>query len=198
MYYSIKSISTYSWHAAIFYLHNQDSYFFWHFWKTIEWRNIEMELKFGIMLPFPLFSCQGGNVRNRKLNGPQVMVSSYLADTEVYLVGSWKNGAGAYGFHTPGNHPVICTLPPAPSIPRSGTRQKQDDKSGPCTPPVFPELVFCTRSLGRRMQTSVAVGNETASNAHIRPSSLKSETSAQCEVWSTFHKEGSWLWGQGA
>lgn len=140
MYYSIISISTYSWHAAVFYLHNQDSYFFWHFWKMIEWRNIELELKFGIMLPFPLFSCQGGNVRNRKLNGPQVMVSSYLADTEVYLVGSWKNGAGVYGFHTLGNYLVICTLPPVPSIPRSKTQQKQDDKNCPCTPPMFPEV----------------------------------------------------------
>lgn len=60
----------------------------------------KMELNLGIILPFPLFSCQGGNVWNRKLNGPQVMVSSYLADTEVYLVWPWKKGAGAYGFHT--------------------------------------------------------------------------------------------------
>lgn len=82
-----------------------------------EWRNTEMEPKFRIMLPFPLFSCQGGNVRNRKLNGPQVMVSSYLADTEVYLLGSWKNGAGVYGFHTLGNYLVICTLPHAPPFP---------------------------------------------------------------------------------
>ena len=45
-----------------------------------------MEQNLGVKLPFLLFSCQGGNVRNKKLNGPQVIVSSYLADTEVYLV----------------------------------------------------------------------------------------------------------------
>ena len=45
-----------------------------------------MEQNLGVKFPFLLFSHQEGNVWKKKLNGPQVMVSSYLADTEVYLV----------------------------------------------------------------------------------------------------------------
>lgn len=108
-------------------------------WRT-EWRNTEKELNLGIRLPFPLFSCQGGNVQNRKLNGPQVMVSSYLADTEVYLVWSWKKGAGVYGFHTFGSYLVTCPLPQTPSAPRSKIQQQQEGKSSTWTPLAFPEV----------------------------------------------------------
>lgn len=138
MYCPIKSITTYSWYAAIFYLHNR---VFWDIfkWRT-EWRNTEKEVNLGIRLPFPLFSCQGGNVQNRKLNGPQVMVSSYLADTEVYLVWSWKKGAGVYGFHTFGSYLVTCPLPQTPSAPRSKIQQQQEGKSSTWTPLAFPEV----------------------------------------------------------
>ena len=45
-----------------------------------------MEQNLGVKFPFLLFSRQKGNVWNKKLNEPQVMVSSYLAEMEVYLV----------------------------------------------------------------------------------------------------------------
>ena len=139
-----------------------------------------MEQNLGVKLPFLLFSCQGGNVQNKKLNGPQVIVSSYLADTEVYLVWSWKKGAEAYGFYTPGNYLVIRPCLGVPLIPRSKTQQKQADKSHMWIRPAFPEVSLAPAFLQEDAGGSRKVGSETLCHAQRGPSSLKLEPPAQC------------------
>lgn len=139
-----------------------------------------MEQNLGEKLPFLLFSCQEGNVQNKKLNGPQVMVSSYLADMEVYLVWSWKKGAEAYGFYTLGNYLVICPCPGVPSIPRSKTQQQQADKSHTWIPPAFPEVSLAPAFLQEDAGGSKKVGSEALSHAQGGSSSLKPEPPAQC------------------
>lgn len=97
-----------------------------------------MEQNLGIMLPFPLFSCQGGNVPNRKLNGPQVMGAHIQLTQKSIEFDPERKRQGAYGFCTPGNYLVICPLPQLPFIPRAKTQLEQDDKSHIHTPPAFP------------------------------------------------------------
>lgn len=139
-----------------------------------------MEQNLGVKFPFLLFSRQKGNVWNKKLNEPQVMVSSYLAEMEVYLVWSWKKGAEAYGFYTLGNYLVICPCPGIPSISRSKTQQEQADKSHTWILPAFPEVSLTPAFLQEDAGGSKKVGSETLSHAQRGPSSLKPESPAQC------------------
>ena len=88
------------------------------------------------------------------------MVSSYLADMEVYLVWSWEKGAEAYGFYTLGNYLVICPCPGVPSIPRSKTQQQQADKSHTWIPPAFPEVSLAPAFLQEDAGGSKKVGSE--------------------------------------
>lgn len=99
-----------------------------------------MEQNLGEKLPFLLFSCQEGNVQNKKLNGPQVMVSSYLADMEVCLVWSWKKRGRSLWFLHSWELSGHLSLPGSPPIPRSKTQQQQADKSHTWIPPAFPEV----------------------------------------------------------
>lgn len=108
------------------------------------------------------------------------MVSSYLADTEVYLVWHWKKGAGAYDFHALGNYLVICPLPQIPSIPRSKTQQKQDAKSYHAHLRLQ-KPVFCTHALRWRLQIAAKVGREAVSRAQR---AFLSETRNLCTLWS--------------
>lgn len=126
---------------------------------------------------FPFIVLPERKCVEQKLNWPPVMVSSYLATTEIHLV--WSGKGRQCVDSTLGNGLVICPLPQRPSIPRSQTQSVQDDKSTG-TSLHFQQSAACRHSLGKTMQEAEKVGNETVSNAHRGPSSLKSEPSAQC------------------
>lgn len=134
------------------------------------------ELRDNASLPF---SCQGENVWNRKLCGPQGIASSYLAGTEVYSVRYWKKGAGAYGFYTVRMESSVSF---SKSLPFSDLKYNKSKMIKAVHAPLlcFQKPVFCTHSLGRKTHTAAKVGNEAASTVLRGPSSLKPETSAQC------------------